>query len=112
MTPISRTNARSERRRGGRIACRSLRSNFGPVLDVSSGGARVRCASFKCFYKGRPVVLRFQSLTGRLSLRAQTVRLRRTKNGYEAAFLFPILSDDRHETLREVAGFCVKRMPG
>ena len=100
---------RSERRRGGRMACRLLKSNYGRVLEISSIGARTHSRWVARGRVGATVQLKIKSLDGQLSVPAKVIRVDRSKHGgYETGFQFLEMPDDCRKGLSHILRVSIK----
>lgn len=67
----------SERRRHGRVRCEAVESSFGPVIEASAGGLRLRARSLRGLAQGEPVGLVVRAFGDPFSIAVRVVWSRR-----------------------------------
>lgn len=92
------------RRVAGRLRTDFLRSNFGPVLDMSRTGAKVGLLLRKAPAPGQQLMLVLKAGEVTESVRAEIVRVQTIKKGYhEIGLRFDNLDDVQARRLGEIA---------
>jgi hypothetical protein len=88
-----------ERRRGGRIACRLIRTQFGDVVDLSATGVRIASKRVPRLYEGEHVLLKIQGFSESLTVNGKAVRCVAAAAGYHTAFEFLDLTPEQRQAI-------------
>jgi hypothetical protein len=104
---VGSTNKRGgdERRRGGRIPCRDLTCEFGPVIDLSPGGMRIRSRKHLALEPDKPTKVTLRSVVGYLTVEALPLRTIKTDGGHETSFRF-VNAEGLEQAIRHLALAC------
>lgn len=101
---INPDEAGNNRRKGGRLRCDFLKSNVGPVLDVSSKGARIRLVSKKQPQVGKTITLFLQAGDLTEPVLGTIVRATRVSRGlYEVGVEFELADEQQGRRLAALA---------